>query len=81
MFGVEYGKVIHRGLQASLDEIGSNDKRFSVKHEIISKERSTCVRYKLKKFRDVEKEKMVDIACFGNTIGDRNFTGCVAVAT
>ena len=48
-------------------------------HEVVSKERSTSVRQKLRKFRHAKKEeKKADRASLGNTIVDRNFPGCVA---
>ena len=47
-------QFIQGGLKVRLDEMGVGDRRFSVDHEIISKERSTSVRNKLGKFRQVE---------------------------
>ena len=57
MIGVKNGQFIQGGLKVRLDEMGVGDRRFSVDHEIISKERSTSVRNKLGKFRQVEYEK------------------------
>ena len=46
--------VIQGGLKVKLDEMGVGDRRFSVDHEIVNKERSTSIRNKLGKFRQVE---------------------------
>ena len=54
MIGVKNGQFIQGGLKVRLDEMGVGDRRFSVDHEIVSKERSTSVRNKLGKFRQVE---------------------------
>ena len=54
MIGVKNGQFIQRGLKVRLDEMGVGDRRFSIDHEIVSKERSTSVRNKLGKFRQVE---------------------------
>ena len=54
MIGVKNGQFIQGGLKIRLDEMGVGDRRFSVDHEIFSKERSTSVRNKLGKFRQVE---------------------------
>ena len=54
MIGVKNGQFIQGGLKVRLGEMGVGDRRFSVVHEIVSKERSTSVRNKLGKFRQVE---------------------------
>ena len=54
MICVKNGQFIQGGLKVRLDEMGVCDRRFSVVHEIVSKERSTSVRNKLGKFRQVE---------------------------
>ena len=54
MIGVKNGQFIQRGLKVRLVEMGVSDRRFSVDHEIVSKERSASVRNKLGKFRQVE---------------------------
>ena len=51
MIGVKNGQFIQGGLKVRLDEKGVGDRRFSVDHEIVSKE---SVRNKLGKFRQVE---------------------------
>ena len=53
MIGVKNGQFIQGGLKVRLDEMGVADRRFSVVYEIVSKERSTSVRNKLGKFRQV----------------------------
>ena len=45
MIGVKNGQFIQGGLKVRLDEMGVGDRRFSVDHEIVSKERSTSVIY------------------------------------
>ena len=53
MIGVKNGQFIQGGLKVKLDEMGVGNRRFSVDHEIVSKERSMSVRNKLGKFRPV----------------------------
>ena len=53
MIGVKNGKFIQGDLKVRQDEMGVGDRRFSVDHEIVSKERSTSVRNKLGKSSDV----------------------------
>ena len=48
MIGVKNGQFIQGDLKVRLD-MGVGDRRFSVDHEIVSKERSTSVRNKLGK--------------------------------
>ena len=54
MIGVKNGQFVQGGLKVRLDEMRVGDRRFSVDHEIVSKERSTSVRNKLEMFRQVE---------------------------
>ena len=54
MIGVKNGQFNQGGLKVRLDEMGVGDRRFSVDHGVIRKERSTSVRNKLGKFRQVE---------------------------
>ena len=54
MIGVKNGQFIQEGLKVRLDEMGVGDRRFSVDHEVVSKEKSTSVRNTLGKFRQVE---------------------------
>ena len=54
MIGIKNGQFIQGGLKVRLEEMGVGDRRFSVDHGVISKERSTSVRNKLGKIRQVE---------------------------
>ena len=54
MICVKNGQFIQGGLKVRLDEMGVGNRRFSVDHEIFSKERSMGVRNKLGKYRQVE---------------------------
>ena len=53
-------------IEVRLDEVRSSDRGFRVDHEVVSKERSTSVRYNLRKFRHVKKRAAR--ASLGNTI-------------
>ena len=44
MIDVKNGQFIQGALKVRLDEMGVGDRRFSVDHEIVSKDRSTNVR-------------------------------------